>query len=152
MAKMSISQFEILFDLVVYNNRLALYHIAVEANPHRLVVFGNLQGDVCLACRIQDTGQIRIVCLALPPRLIPSHLLGNQFVGVIAKFVESLGWYSCGWDYNLRIFVNKQQQKSLSWKTHNFKTDNFVGMPHDYVALLIFDSPRFLLQMKPCFE
>lgn len=68
-----------------------LYHIAVEADPHRLLELGNLQCDVRLSDRIQDTGQISIVGLALPPRLIPSHLLApNHFVGVIAKFVESL--------------------------------------------------------------
>ena len=67
-----------------------LYHFAVEADPHRLLELGSLQCDVRLSDRVQDTGQISIVGLALPPRLIPSHLLAHHFVGVIAKFVESL--------------------------------------------------------------
>lgn len=90
-------------------------HIAVESNPHRLIVLGNLQDEVGLVYRIEQTGQICIVCLALPPRLIPPHLLGHQFVGVIAKFVKSLRWHGCRSDYNPGVFVNKKQQKSFRW-------------------------------------
>ena len=70
--------------------QLGPHHIAVEPNPHRLLVLGNLQDEVGLVYRIEQTGQICIVRLALPPCLIPPHLLGHQFVGVIAKFVKSL--------------------------------------------------------------